>query len=127
MGMFGDPVAVAGMPPASADHTIMVPHRHNGPQSEPRPSGITPCTTGVDREPRPSRITFPSTCLPHNGRAYHTGTTSTQHNERSYHTLHNGLRHDGNGTTRLQEARFTTSKTKKNDTHAATGAERVAA
>src|SRR5207302_1142261 len=79
------------LPRASADHTISVPHRHNGPCTEPRPSGITRGTTGVDQEPRPSGITFPSTCLQHNGRSYHTDTTSTQHHERSYHTGTTGL------------------------------------
>src|SRR5262245_37677376 len=110
MGVFGDPVAVAGIASSMGR-----PHRHgttpaqrvfgrNHAHLESRPG-----TTGFDLEPRASGITFPSTCL--------------LHNERSYHALHNGqsaqravVPHVAQwasacretGTTWLPEARFTT-------------------
>ena len=65
-----------GLPAACAFHTHSVPRRHNGPQSEPRPLGTTPGTTGVHLNHAQHTITVPRTGNPHNGP--------------SYHTLHNG-------------------------------------
>ena len=126
IGVFGDPARRSGLAPACADHTGTAPRRQNEPQSEPRPSGITPCTTGLDRQPRSSGITFPSTSLPHNGPSYHAGTTSLQHNGRSYHAGTTGF-----GTTKKAQRAFRKPDSphpnrKENDDHAATGAERFA-
>jgi hypothetical protein len=94
------------LPPACVDHTGTESRRQNGRSSEPRPSGITLGTTGLE----PNHAHLGSGCL---GRAFSTTsfrttlcTTGFQHNEPSYHTLHNEHRHAGAGTTGVQEARF---------------------
>jgi len=61
-----------GVPAAWADHTHSVPHRHNGPQSEPRPAGITPGTTGLKRYYARLGSRFPTTGAQQNGLPYHT-------------------------------------------------------
>ena len=80
---------------------------------ESRTPGITPCTTGVDREPRTSGIT-----LAYNEPSAQRAFVPHLHNEPSAQRafvllLHNGLWHDGEGTTRVRDARFARSKTKK--------------
>ena len=101
--MFGDPVEFA-----RAASRMRRPHRHE----------TTPCTTGVRSASRPSGST-PSTTGMHQNHV--------QHNELPYHTRHHGQsaqrafvlrrhnerRHDGVGTTRLQEARLAALKSKK--------------
>src|SRR6266545_7598213 len=52
-------------------------------------------------EPRASGITSPKPGLQHDGRSYHTGTTSLQHNGRSYHTGTTGF-----GTTEIAQRAF---------------------
>jgi len=76
MGVFGAPVSVVRAPPASADHTRMVPRLHDG-----RSVTITPIwnharQNGRRSEPRASGISSPTTGIPHNGRSYHFCTTS---------------------------------------------------
>ena len=114
IGVFGAPVAVARVATR-----MRRPHRH----------GTTPAQRAFGRNhahlgSRPAQraliwnhaqhtITLPTTGNPHNGRSYHAGTTSFQHNGPSYHTCTTGFGTTETGTTRLQEARFATSKPKK--------------
>jgi len=57
--------------------------RHNGPQSDPRPSGITP----------------PITCFQHNGPSSHTLHNGRTAQRASVPRLHHGLLHNGAGRT----------------------------
>ena len=84
-----------GLPAACADHTCIVPRRHDG-----RSVGTTPHRdharhNGPRSEPRSHTITLPDPNGPHR-------TT-----RRSYHTRHHGHLHDGAGTTGIPESRPT--------------------
>jgi len=94
-GVFGAPASLVRVPSACADHTSIVSHLHNGPRSEPRQKGITPSTTGFDRNH-----------VPHNGRSSHAWHNGTPAQRALVPHRHNERRHDGAGTTRLQDARF---------------------
>jgi hypothetical protein len=102
-----------GLVAACADHPRTLPHRHDGRQSVPRPPGITPCTTGLDLNHAHRESPFPQRALCTTSVPPTPCITCSQHNERLYHTLHNGLGHDGTGTTRVQDARFAPSTSKK--------------
>jgi len=80
-----------------------------GVRSLSRASGITPCTTGLEKNHAQHTTTLPWAGLQHNGPAYHACTTGNPQNGRSYHALHHGRLHDGAGTTGLQEASFGSS------------------
>jgi hypothetical protein len=119
MGMFGAPAAVVRV--ANRTHRphphVITParralgwdHAHLGS----RPSGITRYTTGVHLNHAQHPIRLPTTGNPHNGPLNHACTTGNPHNGRPYHTLHNGHRHDGVGRTRLPEARFAASTSRR--------------
>jgi len=81
---------------------------HNGPQSEPRASGITSPITGNQ----------------HNGLAYHALHNGPSAQRAVVPHLHNELLHDGDCTTSVQEGRFVAFHQNRNVDHAATGAER---
>jgi len=114
-----------GLPPACADHTGTVPHRHNG-----RSLGTTPIWDHLfhnrrSSESRPSGITLPVTGFRHNGRSYHT-LHNGQSAQRSFVArLHNARRHDGDCTTSVQEAQFASSTATKACQPRAPDAERV--
>jgi len=71
-------------------HAYLGSRPANGRQSEPRPSGITPSITGT----------------PHHGRSYHALHHGHAAPRACEPRRHNGLGHDGGGTTGRQEARF---------------------
>jgi len=82
--------------------------RQNGPQSEPRTSGIT----------------LPTTCTQHNGRSDHTLHNELPAQRAVVPHRHAGRWHDGACTTGVKETRFATSPSKKESRSRSTGAER---
>ena len=94
------------------------PHRHRPTPAYRASIGTTrignhACTTGLHLEPRPSGITLPVTRLPHNELSYHALHNAPSAQRAFIPHRHNGLLHNGVGTTRLQDARFATSGTKR--------------
>jgi len=107
------------------------PHQHSttpsitGVRSVSRTFGITHGTTGRDLNHAQHTTTLPRTGAQHHGRAYHTRHNGPSAPRACVPRRHNGLLHDGVGTTGLQDARFAASHPKKERRSRSPDAERV--
>ena len=95
------------------------PHRH-GTTPARRAFGrdhiqhrITPSITGLHLHHAHRGARFPQQASRTTGVRTTPCTTGKQHHGRSYHILHHGRRHDGAGTTGVQEAQFAASTAKR--------------
>src|SRR6266545_4912022 len=93
---------------------------------EPRQKGITRGTTGLNLNHTHLESRCPERAISTTGDRTTPCITGNQHNGRPYHTLHNGLLHDGAGTTGVWEARFASIHIKKGCQRRSLDAERAA-
>jgi hypothetical protein len=77
-----------------------------GVGSESHASGITPCTTGLERNYVQHTTRLPTTSALHHELSYHTLHNGQSAQRTFVPRLHNGRLHDGGGTTGVLEARF---------------------